>query len=142
MKFIQQAYKGNNEWWAYALTIFVLFFGWQFIGVIPLIGAALYYADDTSDFLTAANDNFTTLGIDANLYLFLIRDSSSAISCAVFNDFFLRLRFLEDSAKLLCLIVLQITSLNLCFLCKYLLIKYCMSATLPAIEFSTGIIVL
>ncbi|PHQ56817.1 MAG: CPBP family intramembrane metalloprotease domain-containing protein [Lutibacter sp.] len=72
MKFIQQAYKGNNEWWAYALTIFVLFFGWQFIGVIPLIGAALYYADDTSGFLTAANDNFTTLGIDANLYLFLI----------------------------------------------------------------------
>ena len=72
MKFIQQAYKGNNEWWAYALTIFVLFFGWQFIGVIPLIGTAAYYAGDMELFMNSANDNFTSLGIDSNLYLFLI----------------------------------------------------------------------
>tara|TARA_R110001583_G_scaffold114876_4_gene265384 strand:+ start:876 stop:1835 length:960 start_codon:yes stop_codon:yes gene_type:complete len=72
MKFIQQAYKGNNEWWAYVVTIIILFFGWQLISTIPLIGVALYYADDMSEFMNAANDNFTSLGINSNLYLFLI----------------------------------------------------------------------
>lgn len=72
MKFIQQAYKGENEWWAYLITIIILFFGWQFIGVLPLIGVAFYYANDTSEFMNAANDNFATLGIDSNLYLLLI----------------------------------------------------------------------
>jgi CAAX protease family protein len=72
MKFIQQAYKGNNEWWAYLVTIIILFFGWQFIGVIPLIGAAFYYANDMEEFMTSANDNFATLGMDSNLYLCLI----------------------------------------------------------------------
>ena len=72
MKFIQQAYKGNNEWWSYAVTIIILFFGWQLIGVLPLIGAAFYYAEDTNEFMMAANDNFATLEMDSNLYLFLI----------------------------------------------------------------------
>jgi len=72
MKFIQQAYKGNNEWSAYVVTIIILFFGWQLISVIPLIGVAFYYANDMREFMTSANDNFTTLGIDSNLYLFLI----------------------------------------------------------------------
>jgi len=72
MKFIQQAYKGNNEWWTYILTIFILFVGWQFVGVIPLIGTAYYYASDFEEFVMSANDNFTSLGIDSNLYLILI----------------------------------------------------------------------
>lgn len=72
MKFIQQAYKGNNEWWAYFATIIILFFGWQFIGIVPLVGTAFYYANDTNEFLASANENFSTLGIDSNLYLFLI----------------------------------------------------------------------
>ena len=72
MKFIQQAYKGENQWWAYFITILLLFFGWQFIATIPLIGVAFYYAGDFQTFLAAANDNFTSLGIDSNLYLFLV----------------------------------------------------------------------
>ena len=72
MKFIQQAYKGENEWWAYLITIIILFFGWQFIGVIPLIGTAFYYANDTSEFMASANNSFSTLGINSNLYLLLI----------------------------------------------------------------------
>jgi membrane protease YdiL (CAAX protease family) len=72
MKFIQQAYKGENEWWTYLITIIILFFGWQFIGVIPLIGTAFYYANDNAEFILAANDNFTSLGINANIYLLLI----------------------------------------------------------------------
>jgi hypothetical protein len=72
MKFIQQAYKGNNEWWTYLVTIIILFFGWQFIGVLPLIGTAYYYSNGMDAFIISANDNFATLGIDSNLYLFLI----------------------------------------------------------------------
>ena len=72
MKFIQQAYKGINEWWSYLVTIFILFVGWQFIGVIPLIGTAAYYAGDIGVFMNSANDNFTSLGIDSNLYLLLM----------------------------------------------------------------------
>jgi len=63
MKFIQQAYKGNNEWSAYVVTIIILFFGWQLISIIPLIGVAFYYADNMGEFMNSANDNFTSLGI-------------------------------------------------------------------------------
>jgi len=72
MKFIQQAYKGNNEWWAYLVTLFLLVFGWQFLGVIPLIGTAFLYAENTQEFMDAAINNFTSLGIDSNLYLLLM----------------------------------------------------------------------
>ena len=72
MKFIQQAYKGNNEWWAYLVTIIILFFGWQFIGVLPLLGVAFYYSEGMDAFINSGKDNFATLGIDSNLYLFLI----------------------------------------------------------------------
>ena len=72
MKFIQQAFKGINEWWSYLGTIFILFIGWQFIGVIPLIGTAAYYAGDMETFMESGNDNFMSLGIDSNLYLLLM----------------------------------------------------------------------
>lgn len=72
MKFIQQAYKGENQWWAYFVTIMLLFFGWQFIGIIPLVGVAFLYAGDYNSFVAAANDSFASLGMDANLYLFLV----------------------------------------------------------------------
>lgn len=72
MKFIQQAYKGDNQWWSYVLTLVLLIFGWQFIGVIPLLLVAGYHAEDMGVFMDAANDSFTSLGIDSNLYLILI----------------------------------------------------------------------
>jgi len=72
MKFIQRAYEGENEWWAYVLTIFLLFFGWQLIGVIPLIVVAFIHSKDTSEFMNAGIDNFTTLGINSNVYLILM----------------------------------------------------------------------
>jgi len=72
MNFIQQAYKGENEWWAYALTIFLLFFGWQLIGIIPLVYTAWSYSENFDEFSKAALDNFTTLGMDSNLYLILM----------------------------------------------------------------------
>lgn len=72
MKFIQQAYKGINEWWAYLVTITILFFGWQFIGVIPLGAVAFAYSEDLFEFQNAANDSFASLGINSNLYLILV----------------------------------------------------------------------
>ena len=72
MKFIQQAYKGENGWWAYALIIFLLFFGWQLIGVIPLVLVAYSYSENYEEFSRAALDNFMTLGIDSNLFLILM----------------------------------------------------------------------
>ena len=72
MKFIQQAYNGENDWWAYTLTIILFVFGWQLIGIIPLIVTALFYSENMDEFSRAALDNFTSLGIDSNLYLILM----------------------------------------------------------------------
>ncbi|PQJ23097.1 CPBP family intramembrane glutamic endopeptidase [Tenacibaculum sp. SG-28] len=72
MNFIQQAYKGNNQWYIYVFVLFMVFFGWQFIGALPLLGLAGLYANNTQEFMLAANDNFTSLGIDKNLYLFVV----------------------------------------------------------------------
>lgn len=72
MKFIQQAYLGENKWWAYVLTIFLLFFGWQILGVIPLFVSAYLYAGSLDSFVSAIPNAFTSLGINSNLYLLLM----------------------------------------------------------------------
>lgn len=72
MKFIQQAYKGENEWWAYLLTLFLLIVGWQLIGVIPLFTIAYFHSEDVNEFVSSMKNSFMTLGIDANLFLFLM----------------------------------------------------------------------
>ena len=72
MNFIQQAYKGNNEWFYWVLTIFIVFIGWQIIGGIPLMVLAYSYSANLAEFTTAAQDNFMTLGIDKNLFLFFM----------------------------------------------------------------------
>jgi membrane protease YdiL (CAAX protease family) len=70
MNFIQQIYKGKNEWWRYLLMLLFVFFGWQIIGVIPLSVIAIIHSTDLFAFQHAAADSFMGLGIDANLYLF------------------------------------------------------------------------
>ena len=72
MKFIQRAYEGINDWWAYVLTLAVLIVGWQIIGVIPLVIVAFREAGDLITLQESAANNFTDLGIDSNLYLVLI----------------------------------------------------------------------
>ena len=72
MKFIQQAYKGINEWWAYLTTLIFLFIGWQFVGVLPLVGTAYLYSNSLNDFFSAAQSNFAALEMNSNLYLVLI----------------------------------------------------------------------
>jgi len=72
MKFIQQAYSGINQWWAYIVTIALFLIGWQFIGIIPLIGVAYFYSDGMDDFMASAQDNFMSAGMDSNLFLLLM----------------------------------------------------------------------
>jgi len=72
MNFIQQAYKGENEWYHYAVTLILIFLGWQVIGVIPLVVVAIMYAKDMNEFLKSSGNLFMDLGIDKNLYLFVM----------------------------------------------------------------------
>ncbi|HIP47913.1 MAG TPA: CPBP family intramembrane metalloprotease [Lutibacter sp.] len=70
MNYIQQAFKGKNEWWRYLLMILLIFFGWQIIGIIPISVVAIMHSSDMIAFQNAAVDSFMNLGINANLYLF------------------------------------------------------------------------
>lgn len=70
MNFIQQAYKGKNDWWRYLLGILLIFFGWQLVGVIPLVLVAITHSGSIEALERAAADNFMGLGINSNLYLF------------------------------------------------------------------------
>jgi len=72
MKFIQLAYNGLNEWWTYLVTIFLLLFGWQFIGALPLLLVAWNKAESEHEFMVAAENNFMSLGINTNFYLILM----------------------------------------------------------------------
>ncbi len=72
MNFIQQAYKGNKEWYYYIITIIIVFSFWQILGVIPLGVVGFMKTGNVADFQAAALENFTTIGINANLYLVLM----------------------------------------------------------------------
>jgi hypothetical protein len=84
MKFIQQAYKGNNDWGSYVVTIIFLFFGWQIIGIMPLLGVAYYYSDNIEMFMSSMATSFTSLGINSNLYLILMIFTFFAGLCFLF----------------------------------------------------------
>jgi membrane protease YdiL (CAAX protease family) len=72
MNFIQQAYKGKNDWYLYLLTFFFVFIGWQIIGAIPLLLVAYYASDDLGEIIRASQNGFLDLGIDSNLFLFVM----------------------------------------------------------------------
>ncbi|WP_117883302.1 CPBP family intramembrane glutamic endopeptidase [Aureibaculum luteum] len=72
MNFIQQAYKGRNDWWMYVLTFVSIFVGIQFAS-IPLMVAGYFAVDGDMDlFRKEAADNFMKAGIDNNLFLGLM----------------------------------------------------------------------
>ncbi|MCD8443369.1 CPBP family intramembrane glutamic endopeptidase [Tenacibaculum finnmarkense] len=72
MNFIQQAYKGKNDWFYYFAAITLILFGWQLIGILPLALVAILHSKNLGEFSNAANESFMTLGIDKNLFLFLM----------------------------------------------------------------------
>lgn len=72
MNYIQQVYKGRNDWYYWLITLVLVLFGWQIVGVIPLVVVAVTTAADLDEFIAAAANNFMSLGIDKNLFLLLI----------------------------------------------------------------------
>ncbi|WCC47810.1 CPBP family intramembrane glutamic endopeptidase [Tenacibaculum finnmarkense] len=72
MNFIEQAYKGRNNWLYYFAAITLILFGWQLIGILPLALVAILHSKNLGEFSNAANESFMTLGIDKNLFLFLM----------------------------------------------------------------------
>lgn len=85
MNFIQQAYKGKNEWYLYLLSLFFVFIGWQIFGAIPLLLAAYLSANDLSQFINASKNGFLDLGIDSSLLLFLMLFTfATGLACLLF----------------------------------------------------------
>jgi len=72
MNFLEQAYKGKNDWWRYLLTFLIVVLGWQLIGVIPLSVVAFQKSGNIEGFVEASQDAFMGLGINSNLYLTLM----------------------------------------------------------------------
>ena len=72
MNYIQQAYTGKIKWFHWVFTILLVFFGWQIIGVLPLMGLAIMNSANMAEFTKAAESNFMNLGIDNNLFLFFM----------------------------------------------------------------------
>lgn len=72
MNFIQQAYKGRNDWPHYFGVILLVFIGWQLIGVIPITVVAAMHSPSQTELMKAMSKGFVGLGIDKNLLLFLM----------------------------------------------------------------------
>ena len=72
MNFAQTGYKGKNDWWMYFI-VFVIVFIVNIFSQIPLTLVAFAKAGWDPDVIAAsAKNNLADLGIDPNLYLFLI----------------------------------------------------------------------
>jgi membrane protease YdiL (CAAX protease family) len=84
MDFLQIACKGKTNWWRYLLTLLIVFVASQ-IGSFPLLLVALMAVGfDSFEFQKAAGDNFLNIGIDSNLYLFLMLFSFVAVLGALY----------------------------------------------------------
>lgn len=69
INFIEQAYKGSNEWWQYVVTLIAVFFAINIAG-LPLFAAGYFAVDgDVKKLLADASSNFMNVGINKNLYL-------------------------------------------------------------------------
>lgn len=69
LNYIEQAYKGANQWWMYVLAFVAMFFGIQ-VASIPLFIAGYFATDGNSKKLLAdAANSFMNIGINKNLYL-------------------------------------------------------------------------
>jgi len=73
--FFQQGQKGNNKWWIYMLTIFLVLFAYT-LGQVPLMIVAQVYIDrnrpdlSIEDFFT--NPDFSSIGMSTNLGFLLL----------------------------------------------------------------------
>ena len=72
--YIEQAYKSLHEGWRYIIGFIIIFvFGWQLIGVIPLLVVSFLKADTILEMQEAGLENFMPLfESKSNLYLALM----------------------------------------------------------------------
>ena len=72
MNFLQTGHKGKNESWMYVVMFFIIFLG-STLGQIPItIKAFIASGKDMQKFAESGQNSFADLGIDSNLYLFLL----------------------------------------------------------------------
>jgi len=72
MNFLQTGYKGKNDWWMYVIMFIVVVVA-AIIGQLPITFVALAQVDgDMQRFVESGESSFADIGIDSNLYLFLI----------------------------------------------------------------------
>lgn len=72
MNFLQTGFNGKNDWWMYGLMIVAMFFG-TFIGQLPITVVAMAQVNgDMEKFAKSGESGFADIGIDLNLYLFLM----------------------------------------------------------------------
>lgn len=72
MNFLQTGYKGKNDGWMY-VVMFVIVFITSIIGQLPITVVALAQVDgDIEKWQESGQNNFADIGIDSNLYLFLM----------------------------------------------------------------------
>ena len=72
MDFIQKGFTGKNKSWMYIVTMIIVFVAIQFAG-IPLMIAAYFEVDgDMEKYIKGAESSFMDIGMNANLFLFLM----------------------------------------------------------------------
>ena len=72
MNFLQTGYRGKNESWMYVIMFFIIFLG-SMIGQIPITIKAFFASGkDLQRFAESGQNSFADLGIDSNLYFFLL----------------------------------------------------------------------
>lgn len=72
--YIEEAYKSLHQGWRYVIGFLIIFiFGWQLLGIIPLMVFAFAKADNLADLMDAGLENFMPLFEgENNLYLALM----------------------------------------------------------------------
>ena len=68
--YIEEAYKGRDDVWRYVVGLVIIFIGWQFVGMIPLVVAIFTKIDGIHDMPTDVIGMANVLG--SNLFLLMM----------------------------------------------------------------------
>ena len=82
MKFLEQSFDRQNQFWKYLVVFLAAFIGGQILGGIPLLGVMIYKSIASGGHIALNPDNFmdfTVFGISKNWGLFLLMIPFAAI---------------------------------------------------------------
>ena len=83
--YIEEGYTIKHDFWRYILGWFLIFMGWQLVGMIPLMVAIISKVEHLADLPTDITEMSDLLGSNTFLFLMLL-----AFAIAMINDFFNR----------------------------------------------------